>query len=597
MSSAGGNYAESISYNTPTSSGTPQFNGNISQFVYNSPYMETTYNYGSSTTNTVNYTYDNLNRLTNSTSPLGAMGEEVSYDPEGNIQSLVRSGTGTGTNTGTFTYTYPANSNQLTSVTQNGAAFKQYQYDGNGNATTDNTTNSLSYNMLNLPLVFTKSGATTATYYYDAIGNKLRDVGSAGSLDYINGIVYTNEAISFIQTGEGQAVLLADSMYHYNYNLLDYLGNVRQTFNNGGTAGETLTLQENDYYPFGLTVKTYDFSNNNRYLYNGKEEQYDLTNQDDYGARFYDPIIGRWTVVDPLAEKSRRNSPYNYALNNPIRNIDPDGMATELPGVGMSLQDLQNLYGGNNVQGVDYSATEDSPPQPAQTPATTPTGNGQQPAGSEAATGTAAKGGGGISINGTLYPIPGMKTVVAITCSCDLSHVVVGYQEGVGATASAVIGTSGQAFKVSAMFLGGPYAFYWYDYVGAEGQIVAETAAEASGNVAKSWFVGYDRSSDKNTAKPDGFAGPYVGGGVFGGFKFIGGAELNLQISQSKDGSWVVVSAGYSGSAGAEVGGLFGGTIGGEAHLGTTKYISPPPIPSAQRSKTMIFINWLLHLF
>src|SRR5690606_11434546 len=178
----------------------------------------------------------------------------------------------------------------------------------------------------NLPATATKSG-TSVSYTYDALGIKQRSVGAQSpsqTKDYIAGIEYTAGVLDRIQTGEGY-ITLSGSTPTYHYYLNDHLGNVRSVLTPSGTT--FTAIQQQDYYPFGLN-KPLAGATQNRYLYNGKEIQGELGGQYDYGARFYDPMIGRWNVVDPMAENHYGVSAYAYVLNNPLSYTDPFGLDT-----------------------------------------------------------------------------------------------------------------------------------------------------------------------------------------------------------------------------------------------------------------------------
>ncbi|MDR4951148.1 RHS repeat-associated core domain-containing protein [Chryseobacterium sp. ES2] len=148
------------------------------------------------------------------------------------------------------------------------------------------------------------------------------------------------------------------------------MGNVRVSYGRN-SAGALEITDANDYYPFGMNhLKTgnafFGSGSYKNYKYNGKELQ--ETGMYDYGARFYMPDLGRWGVIDPLAEVSRRWSPYNYVLNNPISHIDPDGRLSQ-----SFMDELWNKSGNNttwtndgngNFSDGNGNAASDSGPGP-----------------------------------------------------------------------------------------------------------------------------------------------------------------------------------------------------------------------------------------
>lgn len=90
--------------------------------------------------------------------------------------------------------------------------------------------------------------------------------------------------------------------------------------------------------------------------FNGKEkvnEQYGEGNAYDFGARIYDPRIGRWLSRDPQASKYSHLSPYNFVDNSPLRYIDPNGEEIlpvgNVAAVNTALQThWGNLFGANS---------------------------------------------------------------------------------------------------------------------------------------------------------------------------------------------------------------------------------------------------------
>jgi RHS repeat-associated protein len=155
--------------------------------------------------------------------------------------------------------------------------------------------------------------------------------------EYVNGIEYRGTTIPAttiegIYHAEGRLYNNAGT-WQREYVIKDHLGDTRIAYadinGDGVIATPSEILQENNYdaFGYGLDGVYMNHSNpDNLYQYNGKEKNDDhSTGMYDYGARWYDAGVGRFTTIDRFADKYTSLNPYQYGANNPIKYVDING--------------------------------------------------------------------------------------------------------------------------------------------------------------------------------------------------------------------------------------------------------------------------------
>ena len=371
-------FKETLHYNDLRSArlgdGNRRFGGDVSSMEWRS---------GAGTgTRSYDFAYDGLGRLVSA--DYGEYGDHVtgygtsySYDNMGNLLSLSREGDMTSSLKGivdNLSMTYDGNmlasvsdSAPAPSVTgsadfRDGASMAvEYTYDRNGNMTSDlnRRISSVSYNRQNRPARIKHSGGTeTFTYLPDGTKRERTALGKDWSLsrtEYRGNLVCADDSLKYILF-DGGLIAMDGSSPEYLFFLRDHLGSVRVVARPDGKV-----VQVNHYYPYGMAYASGRMSGNAEahpvtgeggnvidgdleigggtggmeLARPGASQPYRFLGNElytsnslglyDFSARMYDPTLGRFLSVDPMAEGYRHLSPYAYCAGNPAVYVDKDG--------------------------------------------------------------------------------------------------------------------------------------------------------------------------------------------------------------------------------------------------------------------------------
>ncbi len=285
---------------------------------------------------TTSYTYDQGERVTSAGINNGGATYNYSYTTNSNISNF-----------NSTTYDYSAN--PWNEVDNTG-----WTYDYDGNLTADPVLGSLTYNGASQT---TSVGGTSVSYATEG-EQEVTAIGTTSFVNGLEGIQSTTQAgvtKYFERTPDGQ--LISEVTPTENYYATDYEGSVIALVGPAGTLNGTYT-----YDPYGNVTNTLTTpAMNNPWRFTGGYWAAGV-NLYHFGARWYDPSVGRWTQPDSVVTLNdpTNGNLYAYVKDNPVNNSDPSGRCGiswtfEISDCGV-LNTALNYFNNAFTSGVDDAA-------------------------------------------------------------------------------------------------------------------------------------------------------------------------------------------------------------------------------------------------